>query len=363
VQASDDAPHMVVSIPFTIANPLFQKQILPLPAVSVGLGAGLPSVRLAVGSVALEAAPAGRVGLSLRILVGDGKTTFAHLTTRLAVRPTVDAARGVVRVTLRGEDLRGIDATLAPKAADALVDALWKRLPKAARLLPKRQVSELLEDATRTVASRGFAELRDKALVRAGTLASLSFALPDLPIRDVVVRSTKDRLELEVRTTLPVERGLDAGAPGGSGLSVRLSGGAVAELANLGVAKGALGKRAGGDHGDCDYGFGWSGGDRPLTVLAWCRDEPCKRVEIAAVPRVAVRGERMAVQVDGEVVDVQGPPLMELASWLGLVRRPVAFAIETASRFEVVSGERPLTLRVTRVVGDADGMTVELEAQ
>lgn len=373
--APADGPHAVLSVPFSLLDSLIAAQVAAVPTAELpmpgAVAAALPRLTLRLRKVSLEPAPADRVGLRLLVDVGDGRRALFQIHARVAVASSLDAPRGLLTLALRTEDLRSAHLTLDPGAADALAGQLLRQLPPAARLVVSRgQLAAVASDAVRVASSTGFAALIERA--PRGVIASVSLRLPALPIASATARTVAadgGRLEVSLRTSLPVAQPVDGPPVARAGeLALRLSGGAVAALGNQAVAEQAI-PGVVDDAGRPDprgrnlIGFGWQGGRRPLTVHAWCLQEPCTHARIGASPAARVTGDRVRVTAEGQVEQVEGPPLVELASWLGLASRPVSFAVEAASRIEVRAGDRLVALRLRAVRVDPAGVDVVLAVE
>lgn len=357
--ASVDAPHVVAALPSTLADRWIAEQ-LHAPSVRFALpgpaGKAVPDVQIALTSVTLEPATAGRVGVRAVVTVALGRPLFT-LTGHLALAPSVDVGAREVRVTLRGGDLRALHAAADPGAVDALVGALSSRLPPAARaLLPRAELARQARGAVDAIAGAGLEALRDRLAAGNPRLATFGVHLPDLPIAAATAESVPGAVVVSIRTTLPVAVGTTAAGlrPRSDGVTVRFSGAAAAELANAAVAAGALPGRV-DDRGKPSptgrhaIGFSWSGGERPFALHAWCTTEPCTHVLIGATPTARLERGRLHLSADGVVEDIEGPPILELASWLGLASRPVHGAIDVADHAEVRVGDATVGLRVVDV--------------
>lgn len=354
--AATDAPHAVVAIPYALADAWIAERLrspsvrLPLPGAAAK---AVSAVELTVAAVTLEPAPPGRVGVRVVVTAAaqgakgqPPARPLVRMVGRVAIAPSVAKGAREVRLALRGSDLRDLQVTVEPGATRALVDALTKRLPPAARaLLPKAELAALAKTAVDAVAKRGLDALRDELVAKDPLLAAFAVRLPDLPLSGATASTTPTALMLAVRTTLPVDRGTDADGlvPRPDALAIRLSGAAAAELANAALAAGALPSRydAKGKPdpaGQYAIGFGWGDGPRPLHLHAWCTAEPCVHVLVGVTPTARVERAGLHVEADGQVERIEGPALYELASWLGLASRPVHAAATVAANADVRLG-------------------------
>src|SRR5690606_20709113 len=148
-------------------------------------------------------------------------------------------------------------------------------LPAGLRgVLPAATLGDVTDLAIAWLVEQGFPLVRDHILAPLEVGTTLRVALGDLPLRRVDVRTIGGRvpaLVAECAMAVPVWDGLPRARelPARGRVEVRLSGGAVAELANVGMATGALPSRFDED-GDADpvgpfeARVGWVGGARPL---------------------------------------------------------------------------------------------------
>ena len=335
-------PHLVLALPFPALSQELTRQLarvrpyrLPLPRLALGgvdLSLGDATARLA----AIELLPARPDHLRFRVAValGVGARALATIHLEAEVRPRLDVARGAVDVSLRPQDIASVRPVLPPDQQKALGDFLWAQVPPLARgLLDRSSIDGLVARLSGDLLGPStWPKIRDALLGDVGALTELSVDLPDLPITALALRSTPTDLELDITLDLPAAglpapRARDPGTPAHLP-QLRISGAAVAELANWAMRSGQLPERytregSPSPDGEFAAGVGWEPGERPLRLHAWAERGQCAHVVFGGTPQLALQGGALALRVDdAKIVRATGSAKIRAALWFsGLGRR------------------------------------------
>lgn len=331
-------------------------QSVPLELPGTGLSLGRVGIRAA--AVKLRPAPSGKVGFRTELRLGSGSRSVARLHLDAEVAPVVDPKAGTVSIALGPDNLRQVVPQMEPAASRALAGFIHGRLPPAARMMvSKSDLANAADDIVAELFRRSWPRIRDSVLADVGQVTSLEFALPDVPLRDVAIRSRAGALDLLVDTGLPVARGV-TGTPTASGdrVVLRATGEAVAAMANVAIKTGRIPARydlAGEPNpkGPFVVGLGWEPGPRPLQLHAWAEEGDCAYLRISGTPQLAVKGKSLEVSVqDGRIDEARGPTKLRLAAFSQRVgRNALTFVHQETARFELDLAGRPLVAHVVDV--------------
>ncbi|MCA9528492.1 MAG: hypothetical protein KC549_19540, partial [Myxococcales bacterium] len=156
----------------------------------------------------------------------------------------------------------------------------------------------------------------------------------------------------------------------GRQVRVRLTGSAVAELANAAIARGEMPGRytekgKADPQGPLQAALAWERGDRPLKALLWRTEGTCMTARIGGTPSLQAARRQVTVRLaDGRVEDVQGSLLIQAGAWLkGLWDQTFTVTRTVAAETRLALGARRLTLGVVDARADADGVTLGLDVQ
>lgn len=363
-ERSPAGAHVSLSVPYELIDALVDRELstlpsLPLPIPDVG-GIELGSLRLAVESVRARQAPGGELGFRLAVVLRQGKRTVTTVQVDTRVRPRLDPSEGSLAIALNGRDITALQPSLDTRGRKQLGDWLWSRLPPAARAVMDRSaVSELSGELAEQLASRAGALVRRELLDDLGELVRFEFDLPEaLPVAAIELRAGERYLDIDLRTPLPVATPLPAGRERVDGLhpnliQVRLSGDALAALANHAIREGRIDERWNLDgepdpKGDIYVGVGWvEGVPNPLEILLWKREGDCAQVTLRGQPHLAVAGAGLELGArDAKVESVVGSFKIRAGLFFNAAARRGVTLIERSTASTAVSfGDRPMQLR------------------
>lgn len=305
-------PHLSLSIPFAVVDAVTNRELKRLPSVPIPLpavsGYSLGSLRLAVDSVRMRAAPAGQLGFAIHVSLYQGKRKAFSLVVDAAVRPQLDPSQGTLTVSLSGRDIASLDARIEGGESKKLGQFIWSQLPDAARMvLDQGTVTALAGELSEQLLAEATRRVKTELLDDLGELVTFELDLPEeLPLESIAVSSQAagpDRpgaLDIDLRTPLSVDAALPEGAhPRAPGLhpnliQVRMSGASAAALANHAIREGRLPERwtlegEPDPKGTVVAGAGWAEGERDaLELHLWNLEGDCAYVVLRGVPQIGV---------------------------------------------------------------------------
>lgn len=369
------APQMALVLPLAALSQEMTRKLararpmslnLPRPGIAgFDLDLGAASARLT--SITVLPAADDHLGFRVAVGLGSGNQAIATIELEAEVRPQLDLSRGAVTVSLSPRDIASLRPRLPPAEERRLGDFLWSKVPGLARqLIDRGTIDGVVRQLSRDLLGPMWPKIRDSLLADVGTLTEFTIDLPDeLPIAALALRSSPADLELAVTLALPASglaraRGRSPGTPAGLP-QVRISGSAVAELANAAMRGGSLPERytregSPSPSGEFEAGVTWVSGARPLKVHVWSTAGDCTYVRFGGTPSAAVRGEQVRFAVDdGALERSMGSAKVRMALWLGGVGRRTFEVSESAAsslRFELFGA--PMRARATSVQIGAD---------
>lgn len=371
-------PHVLVQVPYALANRLITSTLGETIEVPVRLGdldvLGMVGVaapefaglRLVAREVAVEPGPPGRVRFTVRVELVDDRGLLLGLRAVADVAPGLEAS--AITLGLRPDHLVSLEPELGPRAASALGTALVARVPAMARM-PKMVVERGAARAVEQLVARGHGLVRDTLLVRLGELTRLRFQLPvAVPVERVELRSLAEpapALELAVHTALPVRAGLASAVPAPDAVSVHVSGSAAAELANWAIEAKLAPQRytrklEPDEDGPYRPHFDWRAehAERPLLVHMFALDgKGCAHFAAGARPHLRVQDGKVFAHVSNRKLEHSvGPPLLEfLADLNGFFQRSVSRTRSAVASTRLTVGDRAVDLTlVSAEVTSAD---------
>lgn len=370
--ASDSGAHLSVSIPYELIDTMIARELgrvpsltLPLPAVS---GVSLGTVRIGVEAVRAQPAPAGELGFRVSIGLREGKQTILTVDVDTRVRPQIDARQGVLAVALSGRDVIALEPRISAESRRQLSDWIWSQLPAGAKmLLDRKAVAGLAGGLADQLMTEATAMLRRDLLDDLGELARFEFDLPDeLPIEAIAITAGERYLDLDLRTPLPVAKGLAPGRGRVDGLhpnlvQVRISGDAIAALANQAIRAGRIPGRwtlAGepDPNGEVYARVGWAEGTPdPLEIHLWKLEVDCAHVVLRGAPHLEVVGRELEVgTARARVESVVGSAKVKAGLlFSSTARRGIELIERTATATEIEIGTRTMSAYVNAAqVGD-----------
>lgn len=381
--AATEDPHLAVGLPLSRINAVLKARFREVPAQPLKLpkisGVSLGDLSVAPDSLALIPAPEGMIGIRAKVAIRRGNAALFHLTFDTEIKPQLDPARGRLGVALQASDLKSVQADLSPKAADRVTDVIWRQLPKAARIMGKGTIKRAARKIVRDVSKRGYQLLRGPIGDALGTVASFSVQIPDLPLSALSVRTVQTlggpTLEIGAVTRLGAQAGLGASPKAGAGgadAQLRVAGSALAAMANWALDKALIDSRytakgKADPKGEYTPALDWeSGADRPLKIHVFKPEGECIHARLGARPTLAMapKGEVKVGIEDGEIEDVEGPALVELAGWAyALWADAIQVSKSVAGQVELKIAGETYGLSVIRGAVQRDEITLGLKLQ
>jgi hypothetical protein len=377
-------PHFVASVPLDMVNQMIEPRVraiapLPLDLPSGGILEGyLDGFVLQPRQATLVPGERGLVGIVVLLdVVRRGQAIFS-LRLEGEIQPRLDSSRRRVEVELRLEDFRSMEPQISPGAAENLAESLGQMIPGMVRMLiPPGAITAAAGTITSFILSSAYPLLRDRLFAGLEPIARFAIDLPEIPIESISFSTSAaagGQLVLSGVTSLPVSSGVGPGAelePSAQGIAMVMSGSAVAELANWGMAEGRLPQRfdeQGRPQSDGPYevALAWSqeeGERRPLRVHVWRLQDRCLRAVLSARPDLRLEGGEVVLDVQDRHVDVlEGPPMAEIARWFAPIwLRAMNHAQRVASTFVLDAGGRPLRARVISIERTGDAIRLGLD--
>lgn len=369
--------HLSLSVPYELVDSLISAELGRVPTVKVPLpavaGQSLGSLRLGVESVRTRQAPKGELGFRVIVGLRDGKKPVLSVNVDARVRPRLDPGAGSLSVALSGRDLIELEPSLDERGKAQLGDWIWSQIPGPARMLVDRAtVTQLAGDLGDQLMKQAGSLLQRELLDDLGELARFELDLPEeLPISAISLDAGERYLDIDLVTPLSVPEALPQTRGRVESLhpnlvQVRLSGDALAALANHAVREGRLPGRwtlegEPDPQGEVHVGVGWAEGEAdPLEILLWKLEGDCAHVILRAEPQIGVQ------QAEGRRELVLGARQAKVDSVIGsakiraglffskTARRGISLIERTTAQTEVEIGRETMALEVhvARVEGD-----------
>jgi hypothetical protein len=384
-RGAGDVPQLVVAIPTTTLDQALSLPLsrlapiaVPLPDLDLpipGLDVGLGKLEIGLRNVSIQPAPPGQLGLRVRFVLLARGAVITAIDLETVIAPQLTPGEATVRLTLRPQDLVRVRPSLPPAEKKKFAEFILSRLPDVARLIGRDQIEAFADKALAELVTRSFPAVRDNLLGDVGTLVDVEIDLPPVPVARIELRTSPTDLELWVATTLPAA-GLASGPARAAGsdprlVHVRMSGGAAAELANQGIARGQIPGRydlAGepNPNGEFTAAVDWAAGPRPLRIHAWKEQPVCAHVEFSGTPALRSAAGSLELSVpDARIEEVTGAVKARAAVWFsGLGRKTFSFseAIAGATRFDLLGTDYDAVPVAARVVGSDVSVDLRLAA-
>jgi len=381
-----NGPDARLSIPFSLMDRVLDGRLARRPPLPVPLPTGelgLPlSLSLSIDRVTTHAAGAGQLGMTVALgLVDTGRgrrvlelEVDTTITPRLALAPGREPE---LSLRLRPQDLGRLRPRATPEGAAALAGWLRDALPSYVRALATDEVVHALADESLAFIAQEVWPHHKERLLGTEPLVDSRFALPDLPIRELSLRSEGGALVVSMTTDLPDAeplRGPDAAPPrptsgrAADRMLLQLSGGTATGLINRAMDRGQVPSRFAADgtpdpDGIWEARVGWRGGSSPLTVHLWRTHEGCRRAEVAARLALALQGDTVRVRVhEGRFTTVAGPAFAEAFAWLeGLFGDAMSYTFDTGALVRFEAGDDQVQLRLAQVAIGEDDLLLHLD--
>lgn len=375
-------PDARLAIPFSLMDRVLEGRLarrppLPVPLPTDKLGLSL-SLSLTIDRVTTHAAGAGQLGMTVTMGLVDASRgrRVLELELETTIAPQLRTAPGhapELSIRLRPQDLGRLRPRATPEGARSLAAWLRDGLPGYARALASDEVVRALADASLVFIAEEVWPDQKERLLGTEPLIDSWFALPELPIRELALRSAGGALIAEMTTDLPAAEplgDLDAAHAGrlGDRMRLQLSGGTAMGLVNRAMDRGDAPARFKEDgtpdpNGLWEARVGWRGGSSPLVVHLWRTRESCRRADVAARLSLALVGDAVRVRVhEGRFVSVAGPAFAEAFAWLeGLFGDALSYTFDTAALVRFEAGEDEVQLRLAQAAIGEDALTLDLD--
>ncbi len=377
-----DKPHVIISVPFAVAEPLLDKQVgkIAMPSLSRGgpaagpIALAMKSIRTTPGKVRLVARKDDRIGLSLPIHVQAGSVPIATVETMIALRPAVSESTVVVAVS--GADIQAAEVSVKTLPVGQIARGLQAQLPPMMQpLVPARDLEQAAAAITKTINSEATRILREQVISKLGPLARVVVHLPPMPLRDVslgTLSAPVPALVIRARTTLPIASPATEVAPSSPRtVQVGMSGAAAVALGNWAMDQGKVPARYNRDmqpdkSGAFSPRLAWvADAPRPLKMHVFATEPTCMHLLVGARVSLAKRGDRVEVAAsDGTVEQVDGSWPVKTAVWLDRMgKAPMAFLVEQSAIVGVeVAGDK-VSVRLEEARIEPSGFLFQLAIQ
>lgn len=363
-------PHIVIALPFKLVNKVLAARVKKLKSGTVkiplvgAVAPGLDRMTVRAEEVKVVGVTDGKVVFRIALLFGVGNTELfgAKLDVEAAVK--YDRRRGNLELAFHGESLRAAaPLKITRSVADKVADTVLARLPDIpASVLRGSDLGKIVHRGVNDLLKNLHESLPKSVLGKLESVATIRIAMPVFPVDAVELQATEtdagDLIDIQLFTALPVtdgtwaETSLPRRYPKGR-FRVRMSGSAVAELANYGMALGHIPARYSlqgkpDKKGEYTPGFGWSLGKRPLKTTLWKTEEPCKEIRLGGTPSLAVVRRKLVADVTGvKVEEAKGPAGFQAGAWLQSLWTPgLQFSRSAATSIKFDLGGQKMTTRV-----------------
>jgi hypothetical protein len=382
--ASDGAAHLSVSVPYELIDAMIAKELARVPKAKLPLGSvagvSLGTVQVGVEGVRARKAPPGQLGFRISIGLREGKRTILTVDVDARLRPRLDARAGTLEVALAGSDVIALDPSISTQSRKQLGEWIWSQLPDAAKMLVDRNtVSGFAGDLAEQLTEQAANLLEREFLDELGELARFEFDLPEeVPIQSIELAAGDRYLDIDLRTPLRIPHGVAPGHARVEGLhpnlvQVRLSGDAVAALANHAIREGRIPSRwtlegEPDPEGEIWAGVGWAEGTPdPLEIHLWKVDKDCAHVVLRGEPHLRVDGQELELGTEkAKVESVVGSAKVKAGLFFSkTARRGVELIERTAAATEVEIGQSAMTASIAaaQVQGDEVVLGLALRPQ
>lgn len=375
---STRGPDARLMLPFKLMDRVIAGQLERRPPVPIKLPTdkiGMPmSLSITLDRVTTHSAAAGQLGMTLHLALIDPSSNarVLELEVDTAITPKLGTSAQrmpELALVLRPQDLGAVRPHTTPEGTRTLGRWLRDSLPPFARALATDQVVEALaQESLEFVASDIWPHAKERLL---GTepLLDTHFALPDLPIRELVLSSGERALIALMTTDLPdaepIEPTYDRVA---ERMILRMSGGTAMGLVNRAMDRGEVPARFDEEgkpkaDGIWETRVGWRGGSSPLVVHLWRTNGECKNAEVAARLVLALQGDKVRVDVqDGRITSVAGPAFAEAFAWLGgIFSSAMAFTFDTDAFVRFESGDQQIQVRLAKIALGENDLVLDLD--
>jgi hypothetical protein len=305
----------------------------------------------------------------------EGKRSVMSVDVDARVRPQLSPSSGSLSVALSGRDVIELKPSISAQSRKQLGDWIWSQLPGAAKMVVDRgTVSALAGELADQLMTQAARMLERDLLDDLGELARFEFDLPDeLPISAISLSAGERYLNIDLRTSLRVAKGLAEHHERVDGLhpnliQVRMSGDAIAALANHAIREGRIPERwtLGGEPdpaGEVYAGVGWAEGTPdPLEIHLWKLEGDCAHVILRGEPHLEVAGRELELGTNGaKVQSVVGSAKVRAGLFFSkTARRGVSLIERTAASTDVEIGASTMNAQIAAAAIAGDELVLGL---
>lgn len=375
--------HVEMIVPFAVAERLIAPQVAAVKPIDIQLpnlgklADYFGNLSVAPDRITLKPAPAEHIGFHLDFdVLRNGRKAFS-MYMETEVRPEIDLAAGKIIIGFTPEALQKAKVKVSKDAVDDLGALIYEQIPTAARfLIPRSMVETVSATAVERLEETIYSKLKDKMLPKLSEMSRVEIALPSIPLAAVGITSSikgGGRLRLAVTTALPVRDGIaepKAGAkePSSNLITVRMSGGAAAELVNWAMVKGLLPDRydekgKAEPDGELRPGLDWiRGDDRPMKVYLWDLEKPCMRLTMSAKPVIAVVDEKLEIKAENpRTDDVEASAFTKVGvHFYMLWKDPMDMNKKSAAKMKMVTAGRAVEIDLKKASIEQDEIVMEV---
>lgn len=381
-----ELPHAVLTLSRVKSNQIIEQQVaelspftLPGPVALAAALLSLPTLSANVVSVRLVPTTKGHLAIAVEVDLQVDDQRFASVEFEVKAKPTIAKSKKPghqqsLRFDFEGDSIVTLQAHLGHMPRELLGQLLHDHLPESIRAkIPRLATTMAAARLSEWITKEGFEQIRDLALRHIGPVTKLSFALANVPIERVAVRTDNPAyVQLELYTDLPVRHGLrpdSASVPTRSELmSVSISGSAAAELANWAIRTGhaperynrSLEPRADGLYRPV---FDWIESPRPLQVHLFRGGKHCAHIHASATPILKLKNGKIDAGANNRKGESYvGPIHLRTGLWVkGLWWRFFDGTKKVTSALEMTLGNRVLHTELTSVQVNQKRLSVGLE--
>lgn len=270
---------------------------------------------------------------TLRVVVGvmiEGKEIL-KINLKGSSPLRLDRKAKKLKLIVRADQFKRADMQLGADAKASLRRAIRRQIPKSLRrFVPESELMKLVRKGLKLINDKGYPIIREELLTPLGTLARLSWDLPDYPIKRVGIEVTDTAWRLGLWSTIKADGlgsramrfGVEKGKGASAGARLYISTPWVAAAGNWAMKTGKVPARFNrkGEpkkRGKARAALTWRSGKRPLKVHLWAGEQSkvslCLYARAGVDPNLKIRGGKLIVNAKGKLERVEGNPLAKTA--------------------------------------------------
>ncbi len=361
--------HVEVAVPLPRANAFIAQllvQPLVVPIEAPHLGFELPALTATAREVVIRPAGPDRLRFAIRLAIADDHAEITTLALETEVTPQLVRESGASALVagFGPANLLAVQPELGPDAKSTITEALVRWLPR----VPRIALAAAADRFGDYLIGAAYRALQQTLLHRLGELTQLRIQLPELPIASTALRSTPERVVIDVTTELPVRRAL-VDRPPGSEVSVRVSSSTATALANWSIDHDRLPRhytRGLEPKPDGEYRpyFDYVAEDarRPVKLYLFQERGGCAYFAIDFLLAIDIADDKLVVSaLDRYVEAADAGVVVDTALW---VKQLLFGAVDSTKRAvaqtRLTIGSRSFTTRVVRASAEHDELAFEL---